>query len=232
MKSGTAAAPRWVLFNPRAGGGKAAQAWRRLQAAEGNRLEGLEVLSGSTAEGAAAALDRRLGESAAALPEGRPRLLVVGGDGTFHLAANRVLEAGLGDRVELALIPAGTGSDLARGLGLPRAPAAALDLALRGGAHPLDALEVRLTAGPAAPGRAFSVNVTSAGLSGVVVESLAGGEHAGRPRGAASYVVESLRAVAGYRPTPLRVRVDGEPVHDGPLFLVAAANGRFFGAGL
>ena len=53
---------------------------------------------------------------------GIERLVVAGGDGTVGEVATGVLGADLGARVEIGLLPLGTGRDLQRGLGLPREP--------------------------------------------------------------------------------------------------------------
>jgi diacylglycerol kinase family enzyme len=49
-----------------------------------------------------------------ALKEGVKRLVVWGGDGTFHRVARAVARRGALDRLELALVPVGTCNDLAR----------------------------------------------------------------------------------------------------------------------
>jgi diacylglycerol kinase family enzyme len=73
-------------------------------------------------------------EFAAAAADGR-RLVLLGGDGTLHAAAN------LPFRVpELALIPAGRANNVARSVGVPLDPAAAAALAVDGIARPLDAI--------------------------------------------------------------------------------------------
>jgi diacylglycerol kinase (ATP) len=77
--------------------------------------------------------------AAAAARHGR-RLIAAGGDGTIHTVANLLLQAAPGS--EVAIIPAGTGNDLARGLGLPIDDLEqAVDLALSGRAQPVDAIE-------------------------------------------------------------------------------------------
>lgn len=57
-----------------------------------------------------------------------PRIIAVGGDGTVNLAARWLREYSPG--AALAVVPAGTGNNLARGLGLPLDPERALRLAL------------------------------------------------------------------------------------------------------
>ena len=65
------------------------------------------------------------------------RLVLVGGDGTLHAAANAARP-----RPELALIPAGRANNVARSLGIPLEPRAAARLAVEGAAKPIDAVEV------------------------------------------------------------------------------------------
>jgi YegS/Rv2252/BmrU family lipid kinase len=91
-------------------------------------------------------------------------VLAVGGDGTLHEVVNGLLadDAAARDLPVLGLVPAGRGSDYARGLGIPRHPAslAARFAAVVSGdpeaSHPVDVGEVRyrpshLVAGRPAP---------------------------------------------------------------------------------
>lgn len=204
------------LVNPAAGSGRGAEVWRGL-AGSHPELRAARVCLESEPAAARTTVT-------AALQRGARALVAVGGDGTVHHAANALLHAGLAGRVPLGIVPAGTGSDLARTLGVPASPSDALALALAGEARPLDAIEVRV--GGAAP--RWVVNSASAGLSGVVVEAVA----ALPRRRATSYVSATVRALASYRPLPCRVAVDGEPFYEGPAFLWAATNGPTFGKGM
>lgn len=58
------------------------------------------------------------------------RVVVVGGDGTVNLTTNWLHANGL--YTTLALVPAGTGNNLAGGLGLPSSVPEAIDVALTG----------------------------------------------------------------------------------------------------
>jgi len=204
------------LVNPAAGSGRGAAVWQALTESH-PELRGARVVRESDPAAARAALT-------AALEAGARALVAVGGDGTVHHAANALLGAGLAGGVPLGIVAAGTGSDLARTLGVPMSPGAALELALGGEARPLDAIELRV--GAAAP--RWVVNSASAGLSGVVVEAVA----ALPRRRATSYVSATVRALARYRPLPCRVAVDGEPFYEGLAFLWAATNGPTFGKGM
>ncbi len=214
--TGTSSGKLVVLVNSAAGGGRAGRVWERLRTT-------VPELAGSReihAAGAEASRD----ELATRLSEGADRVLAVGGDGTAHLVANVLLESGRGERVPFGLVPAGTGSDLARTLGLPRDPAACVRRLLAAEPRAIDALRIQVDGG----GRRYAVNTVSAGLSGAVVPAV----NADPNRGHLTYLTCTLRALLGYKPVPCRLEVDGEPFHDGAFFLVALANGRFFGKGM
>lgn len=208
-----------VLLNPTAGGGRAAGVWRRLLARR-PELGSVPLIDGTRREAAGAALRANLTSLAAG--GGPPRrLLVVGGDGTLNLAASLVLELGLGGRVALGLVAAGTGCDLARSLGLPMDPPRCLDHLLAAVPRPLDALRLELADGR----RRFVVNVTSAGISGLVAAAV----NARPRRGKSAFLTATLGAMARYRPPRCRVTADGEPFYEGEIYLLAVANGPTFG---
>lgn len=212
----TRAARTLALINPNAGGGRAYGIWCRLLASSPLGEDPLEI--------AAADAETSRAELAAALhADTFDRLLAVGGDGTAHLAANVLLEEGFGERVALGLIPAGTGSDLARGLGLPRRPSAALRTVVRAEPRPMDALRIESDEGRTR----FVANIASAGLSGRILTAFE--TQGSRPK---SYLATTLRELLRYRAVSYRIRVEGETLLEGPVFLVAAANGRFFGNGM
>lgn len=216
-----------VYVNPAAGSGRAEPVWRRLLRHRPALSEAQVVLAGERDEGRGD-LRRRLQEEG---PEERvERIISVGGDGTFNVVANEVLELERGGDLELGLVPAGTGSDLARTLGLPRQPEVALDRALASASRPLDALLVESL--PESPGaatrRSYSFNVASAGISGLVDEAV----NRQARRSSVVYVRETLKAAVEYRPVPCSVRLDGEPWYEGEVFLLAVANARSFGRGM
>ncbi len=205
-----------VMVNPAAGGGRAGRTWKHLVAAV-PEIAAAQRIGGGSAEDAGA-------ELAAALAGGVRRLIAIGGDGTAHLAANALLASGAGERVAFGLVGAGTGSDLARGLGLPRQPEAALRRALAAAPRPIDAIEVKTDAGDGC----YAVNTATAGLSGEVVVAT----NANPRRGQLSYLAATVKGVLRYRPSACRVEVDGEELFDGDFFLAAVANGPYFGNGM
>ena len=202
-----------VLVNPAAGGGRAASFWGRLRP-QAERLASLRVL---TPEGA----EKSRNAVRDALATGCERVVAVGGDGTAHLVANALLESGA--NATLGIVPAGTGSDLARVLGIPRAPAAALRQAFLGPAVPIDA---GICAGPAS--RFAFVNIASAGIGGLVDKTV----NAIPDRGRTAFLKATLAALRRYRCVPVRVSLDDRDWYEGPLFLLAVANGTTFGKGM
>jgi diacylglycerol kinase family enzyme/membrane-associated phospholipid phosphatase len=78
--------------------------------------------------------DPGAGQTARAVREGATLVVVCGGDGTVRTVADALAQSG----VPLAIVPCGTGNLLARNLGLPLSPTAALDAALDGGPRRLD----------------------------------------------------------------------------------------------
>jgi len=204
-----------VVVNPAAGGGRAAQLWRRLEPLARGFAE-IEVQMPRGREAASTALRR-------AVESGVDRVVVVGGDGTIHLAVNELVRAGAGRSQALGIVPAGTGSDLARALALPRHPEEALQRALLG---PVVHLDVGCC--EASDQRYFFANIASAGIGGMV-DSLV---NAIPNRGRTAFLRATLSALRTYRPVSLSIEVDSEPWHEGPAFLLAVANGTSFGKGM
>jgi len=202
-----------VLVNPAAGGGRAGRVWEALRAtAEATAPVKVLVPDGPSASRRAVA---------DALDAGCERIVAVGGDGTAHLVANAVL--GRDGAATMGIVPAGTGSDLARALGVPRDPAAALRQALL---DPPIAVDAGRCAGPAG-GFAF-VNIASAGIGGLVSEAV----NAVPDRGPTSFISATLAALRRYRCAPVRVTLDGQAWFEGPLLILAVANGTTFGKGM
>ena len=202
-----------VLVNPAAGGGRAGRFWERLRL-QAERVAPLRVVTPASAEESRRAVKD-------ALTTGCDRVIAVGGDGTAHLAANVLLESGA--KSTLGIVPAGTGSDLARALGIPRDPSKALRRALLGSPVGLDAGHCEGEAS-----EFFFINIASAGIGGLVDETV----NASPTRGRSAFLRATFAALRRYRCAPVRVAVDGEAWYEGPLFVLAVANGTTFGKGM
>lgn len=152
----------------------------------------------------------------AAVAEGASVVAAIGGDGTVSEVALGLL----GSDADLAIIPAGTGNDLVRALGLPTTPEAAADNAARGVPFLLDVWSLN--------GRPF-FNVASIGLDAAVAANLA---HTGRRfGGAADYILALAATLRRFRPVELSITVD-EARFSGRVMLAAIANTSTYGGGM
>ena len=121
------------------------------------------------------------------------RVVLVGGDGTVHAAANVV-----GAQRELALIPTGSANNVARSLGIPLDPRAAAELAAHGRAYPLDLIEARTEDGSYLVVEAVSVGFLAQARSRYHASS-SGHVLAVRVRPSGCSVRRSERRVARFR---------------------------------
>lgn len=149
-------------------------------------------------------------------------LVVAGGDGSLHLAVER-LDALAPDRLastSIGLIPLGTGNDFARGVGLPLDPVEAARAVLDGEPRPVDLLRT--------DGGHVVVNASHAGLGAVAAERAV--ELKAR-FGPVAYPLGALLAGAREEGRELTVTLDGEVLSDGATLMVGVANGPSIGGG-
>lgn len=143
-------------------------------------------------------------------------LIVMGGDGMMHLGLNTVA----GTEIGLGMIPAGSGDDLCRGLGIPVGDTeAALDL-LAGEPRPVDLMQV---------GQHWVGSIVASGFDARV------NLRANRmrfPRGRLQYPVAVAAELATFRPLQYRLTIDGGQVREFEAMLVAVGNTTSFGGGL
>ncbi|MBK7949491.1 MAG: hypothetical protein IPK00_12305 [Deltaproteobacteria bacterium] len=167
-----------------------------------------------------------------AASRGVARILVAGGDGTTGEVVSGLIEGARADfpRPALGLLPVGSGCDLARTLGLPRRIEAALEIVAGGNTRSLDVGRVELRDAAGALCVRHFANEVSAGLSGDTLRHV--GPLSARIGPRLGFVAGALAAVASHAPFEAKILVDGEPIHEGPVSLLAIANGCYFGAGM
>jgi len=217
-------APRTlVILNPMSRAGATARRWTSVERKLREVLGTIEVEQTRGPRDA----ERLAREGARA---GFERIVVAGGDGTLSEVTSGLLEAGLGDAVEVGLLPLGTGGDFPRSLGLPRDLDSAIACIAAGIRRRVDAGRVRYIDLRGREVATHFLNVMSAGISGFIVEGMKSTTRA--LGGTAAFLIATLRGVVRYRAEPVRLRVDGECVYEGPLLLAVAANGRYFGGGM
>jgi YegS/Rv2252/BmrU family lipid kinase len=202
-----------VVVNPVAGklGGRAGAVRRHVDRAVGVLGRGgAQVRVHLTERAGHAAELARL-----AVADGASMVVAWGGDGTL----NEVAGALAGTPVPMAVLPAGSGSGLARALGIPLRWQDALETALAGAERVIDVGRLN--------GRVF-VNVAGIGFDAHVARAF-NAERRGR-RGLLSYVRLVVRELRRFRPQPCVVRLGEEAIAAEPL-LIALANSPQYGNG-
>ncbi len=217
------AARTLVVLNPHSRGGSAG---RRFAHVESRLRDALGPLDVERTRGPRDA-ERIAREGVRA---GAELVVVAGGDGTTSEVVSGLLGAGLGDAARVGLLPFGTGGDLTRCLGLSRDVDRAISAIAAGATRRVDAGRAHYRQRDGSQGTVHFLNISSFGVSGLVTElvnrapKLLGGR--------ISFLIGTIRAIAGYRALHVELEADGEIVHAGPLVLATAANGRFFGGGM
>ena len=145
-------------------------------------------------------------------------LMVFGGDGTVHEVANG-LPVPAGDGPVVALLPGGTGNDLARAIGIPPDPVAAATELAEARPRSLDLLDC---------GSRRAANGVNAGFAAAATEVLS--PRVKRFLGPAAYLAGGVRAGVNPPTWPARVEVDGRVV-EGEALAVVVGNGGSFGGG-
>lgn len=204
--------PIVVVANPTAGRGKAGRLIGKADAIlRGLRIDHRMLVTDSPADMEATC--RREAEAGAGI------VAVIGGDGTVSCAANGLL----GTETALAVLPAGTGDDLAKAIGVGR-----FDSAVRLLANPkLAAIDaVRLETGEST--RHF-VNVAGAGFDSEVNETANGMSL--NLGGTGTYVAALITTLRRFSPASYRVTLDGETISLDAM-LVVVGSGISFGGGM
>lgn len=216
-----------VIFNPASGrgrGGRRIPAYLDLLRAHVGAFEH----SFTNAPGEERKLTR------AAVAAGADTVVAVGGDGTWSQVADEILGSGGGAR--LALLPAGTGNDFGRSLGLSFAsPEQAVRALAAGRTRRVD---VGRVATPSAPDRethrgdAYRVrhflNVVGFGFDIAVIDAAAKARFL---KGAALYKVTALQQLFRYPGIDATVSLPGHADRPGRKLIVTISNGRYFGGG-
>lgn len=148
-------------------------------------------------------------------------LVVVGGDGSLHLAVARLRALELLDEIVVGLVPLGTGNDFARGLGLDIDDAAAAARHLVGAAP--RRLDLAVT-------DADEV-VVNAGHAGIGARAAERSEALKDRLGNLAYPAGALAAGVADAGDELRIEVDGNLLHEGPTLMVGICNGPSIGGG-
>ncbi len=205
-----------LVVNPTSGKGKGRQYGERSHAALLAAGHDVRLVVERSAEQAAK-------KARSLLDEDADSLIVVGGDGMVSLGLQLV--AGTG--IPLGVIPAGTGNDVARYLGLPLSdPDAAVRIVSAG--H-TDDFDLGRISGPGSLTPRWFGTVLSCGLDSKVNERA---NRMRRPRGPSRYTLALLAELGPFSAIPFMLQADDEARLEFDGMLIAVGNGPSYGGGM
>ena len=213
-----------LLVNPSAGGGRARKLLPEISGALASQIRDVQLnvvesLSFRDAKQRAADIVSR----ASTDPSHADTLLVMGGDGMAHIGLNACANT----NVKLGVIPAGTGDDFCRGMGIPRKPMQAVQSIVAGQGRLVDLMSVegRLTDGET---QRFVGCVVSTGFDAKVNYRV---NNSNFPFGSLSYAYAAIAEMASFKPLHYRLTTNGF-TRELDAMLVCIANGGYFGGGM
>jgi diacylglycerol kinase (ATP) len=206
-----------IILNPHAGSGRAGRLWTQIEPLLWQELG--ELLVAITQKPDEVAPHLHMARDA-----GITRVIAIGGDGTNHFIINELArlnrESPDAPRMTFGNLPMGTGRDWSRTLGIPHTPEQAVKWIA--GAHPAPVDIGTVSFGGA---QNYFLNIASAGASGEVARRT----NSQQRRMPWTYMLGALSTLVSYQPPQVRVRLDGQTWYEGKTYLVAVANGRYFG---
>jgi diacylglycerol kinase (ATP) len=152
-------------------------------------------------------------------------LVVVGGDGMVSLAVNAVAQTS----IPFAVVPAGTGNDLARGIGIPVGDInASIDHLLQSLLREPERLDLgRITSTDGSTVRWFA-SILSAGFDAVVNERA---NAMTWPKGKSRYTLALLRELFAFQAVEYQLTVSGKTRSEKAM-LISVANNTSMGGGM
>lgn len=194
------------VVNPVAGRGKCLKIWNNIKYYIKFPFDFVFTQApGEAAEIAAGARNR-----------GFTRVVAVGGDGTICEVGNGLA---LSD-VEMGIIPAGTGNDFIRTIGIPQDPKDALAVLEQGHTQYIDLGRHE---------KGFFINVAGVGLDAEVARAT--NEDVKFLSGTPAYIFALITTLIHFSPRKAVVEVDGKTYHR-KLWLAAVGNASFYGGGM
>jgi diacylglycerol kinase (ATP) len=163
-----------------------------------------------------------------AADDGYDALVAIGGDGTVHEVANGMLTAKTRETA-LGIVCTGTGSDLARSIGIPRDPARACTSLTGRRRMVIDVGMVKYQK-KEQPCQRYFINSAGIGFDATVVAATES-----MPKyfgGTVPYLTGLLRSLLIYRNKMINLKIGDKIQEKVKVLSVVVANGRYFGGGM
>lgn len=209
-----------AIVNPQSGDGWARKRKEELFSSLRNRIQNVEIIE-TRAPGDALRIARDLDQDAWST------VIAAGGDGTIHEVVNGLIHA-RGEfplRVNLGVLCLGRGCDYARTLNVPRRIDQALNIIKDGRVRHVDVGRA-ISAGVSK----YFVNSCSYGLGGSIAAAVQAGS--GLLPKFLAYPAALVKGYLSYKPTHIKVEVEGRSLHNGNALNVFVCNGRYSGEGM
>lgn len=206
----------FVIVNPTSGRGRAKRLWPKVEEALAASLAPADLDKAfTTGTGEATILAQQ------AVAAGYAIIAVLGGDGTLHETVNGLVQAGAaGGPGALLVLPAGTGNDFSRTLGIPLDP---IQVAASLSSARYEQVDLGLA------GSRYFVNVAGIGFDAeVAAEVNRGGKIGG---GMLPYMGAMLKKLFTYKNAPLQIKLDDRVLNRQSL-LVAVGVAQYYGGGM
>lgn len=146
-----------------------------------------------------------------------PIVIAVGGDGTVNEVARGLINRKKG---KLGIIPAGTGNDMSKSLGLFLDHNKALEAIIRGNTREMDIGLVNDD---------LFLNIASVGFDAEVVKNVEGIKK--RIKGKVAYILGVLVTLFSFKKQEVMLEMDGEVIKRN-MVLLAVGNGGYYGGGM
>lgn len=206
------------VINKKSGNGHGYRTWIKIKAALDTRLVRYRYLFTESADQAENMIMETLSE-----PEKWLGVAVIGGDGTIHSVLPILKDFG----IPLAVIPAGSGNDTARGFDIPHDPLSALDIMLAGQTRSADLI---------ATSGGLTLTAFAIGFDAQVAENVNTSMYKKICNffrvGRAAYIVGVLHTLLTFKPCSVTVTCDGVETTYANAWLTAISNVKSYGGGL
>jgi len=213
-----------VIVNPRSAHGRTGKRWPALEKAIADTLPGARFFH---TEGPKHGIDL----TRQCLHEGYERIVSVGGDGTHFEVANGFFDnhAPINPEAVMAILPHGTGSDLARTLGIPRNAWKALPHLASDATVRADLGRITVTTSEGLEETVYFQNTCRIGMGGEVVDRV--NKNTKAYGGFISFLWATIRTLINYKDKPMQIRVDRIEM-DQYVKEIIIAKGQYDGGGM
>lgn len=207
------------VINPRSGNGNGLKVWSMVERECKKQQIAYEAYLSQDAESASVRVKQHLSQYEHAV------IVVIGGDGTIHQLLPIIVQHG----GILAVIPAGSGNDTARGFGIPMNPLRALRTIMNGNIKHVDMMqshehgEWTLTA--------LATGFDSA-VADVVNRSFYKRWCNRLKLGSVAYLIGIIHTLFTFKPTTMTVHIDDETFTYDRIWLAAISNVNSYGGGI